>query len=223
MLYFKSSILKCWPNALSNVPFRVTSHHTLQRRLILLQQDLAIILQNRIRLDKDLSGRLLVKNHWACLPTPPLINVSNFIVQFCACLHVCSALIHVQLLQQLLYSRSTVAQNLRSVKIDLQVRQIFLVCLDLHELISSLHEGFQDRISSLHVYLSPFTALGIPVLECCYTCSCHLQVCHIEHISSLITHVLLASAEAEKLQDLKLAAQDHSDALSTAFFVRRGD
>ena len=111
------------------------------------------------------------------------------------------------------------SQDLGPVKMDLQIRKIFLLVRQLDKVITGIEEGAQNTVPSLHVCLAPFLGLWIPELEGDQTGASHGKVGREQDVAGLTSQVFLAIAESEDLQDAKVAAKNHGHALGTALLV----
>lgn len=114
-------------------------------------------------------------------------------------------------------------ENLGTVKLNRQIRQVILGVVQLAKVVSSLEETLEDREAGLRVSLSPFLALGIPHLNGTKTLLGHAEIRRVENITGFIIHILAAITKAKNLEDLKVAREIHGDELSTAFLVGRGN
>ena len=203
----------------SYIPFRPTLDHARRRRLILPQNDLPVPINHRVRLHKYLAGHLPADDLSADRSGEELVHMRHLLVQRRAGLHICRALVDVQLQEVLLDGLAADSRDLVAVDGDGETVRRGGAVRDGEgdEVLAGIKEALQDGEARLHVRLSPLPAGRVPELKGGQAGPGHGEVRDEEDVEGFLTSVF------EQREDGRFAAERHGDRLGAAFFVAGGD
>jgi len=114
----------------------------------MLDRDLSgLLVEGGIGLDKHLARLLVLEYHVPKLGAPEIrLHRCHVLEELPASLHVGRGLVYVQLLQVLAHSVPANRQDLGSIKLNGQIRQVVVLVIELAEVVSGLEEAL-DKIS----------------------------------------------------------------------------
>jgi len=131
------------------ITISITLDQTLRSSRILLEHNL-VTLDESVCLNKDLARRRCSQNSRPDLGSEPLIHTGDTLVQLLASLEICSSLVNLEFLQELVDSRATVGSDLGSVELNSQVAEVILGVLELAKVWLG-KEDLQDGVTGLHL------------------------------------------------------------------------